>query len=105
VKDFGDWRSVYIGTIQIPAVLLRSIARWAGCHLYLDTDDVVYSSRRWLVVHNATETGEKTIRLRRPSGVFNAWTGKRLAKRAKEFTVRLKRFETGIYFLGDSMDL
>jgi hypothetical protein len=105
VKDFGDWRSVYCGTLEIPASLLRSVARWAGCHLYLDTDDVVYSSKRWLIVHNCTGPAPKTIRLKRPSAVYNAWTGKRISGKTKEFTVKLKPYETGMYFLGDSMKM
>ncbi len=104
-RDFGDWRSVYTGTIQMPAAFIRAVARWAGCHLYLDTDDVVYASRKFLTVYATAGAGRREIRLPRPETVWDLFSGKRVCRASRTFSVDLGKNETGGWFLGDDMRL
>jgi hypothetical protein len=38
VKNMGTWTSIYCAAPNIPAPVLRGMARFAGVHLYNDTD-------------------------------------------------------------------
>lgn len=99
-RDFGDWRSLYTGTLAVPAAVLRAAARMAGCHLYLDTDDVVYASRRYLVVYASAGDGPRTIRLPRRTDVWDVMHDRYAARKARSFTVDMKRNTTAAYLLG-----
>ena len=54
--------SVYIGTLNAPAKLLRNILAASGVHVYLDSDDVLTAGGEFLSV-TATTGGMKTVRL------------------------------------------
>ena len=51
VKEFPDWRSVYSAAPNLPAPVLRGIARSAGVHIYSDAGDVLYANRSLVGVH------------------------------------------------------
>jgi hypothetical protein len=61
-KRVGDSLSVYSGVLQVPASLLRDLARRAGVHIYSDQDDVVMAGNGWLALH-ANAAGTRTLRL------------------------------------------
>lgn len=50
VKAFPNWTSLYVAAPNIPANVLRSIARFAGAHIYSDDADVIYARDRKSVV-------------------------------------------------------
>ncbi len=66
LRRFPDWNSVYCAVPQIPAELLREIARAAGVHLYSDGGDTVYASGGFLAIH-ASGRGERILHL--PGGI------------------------------------
>ncbi len=105
VKEFGAWRSIYSGAIQLPAAVIRAAARLAGCHLYLDSDDVVYAGRKFLAVYATAGDGRRTIRLRRPETVWDVFTGKKICSHEREFSVDLRRNQTAGFFLGPRLEL
>ncbi len=105
VKESGDWRSIYSGAIQLPAAVIRAAAKLAGCHLYLDSDDVVYAGRKFLAVYATAGDGPRTITLRRPETVWDLFTGKRICTRRRKFSVDLRRNQTAGFFLGPRLEL
>jgi len=58
-----------------PADLLRGIARRAGCHLFSDSDDIIYANRSFLAIHTGT-AGKRTFHLRRKADVVDVFSGK-----------------------------
>jgi len=98
VKEMNAWRSVWCAVPNLPAALLRNIARYAGVHIYSNGDDFVCANRFMVSVH-ARYGGKRLIALPRPSTVTDAFTGKKIAARAKEFEIHLKRNETGFWLL------
>jgi hypothetical protein len=99
VKEFKDWRSVWCGVPNIPSPLLRGIAKKAGAHVYVDTDDVVYANALLLAVHTRY-SGARHIVLPRRSTVTDAFTRKTIAKKTSAFDVHMERGTTGIWLLG-----
>jgi beta-galactosidase len=65
LKQRDGWNSIFVGTPGATPSLLREIARVAGAHVYLRSDDVVVAGDGILAVH-ATAEGEKVLHL--PNG-------------------------------------
>ncbi|OGD22818.1 MAG: hypothetical protein A2W03_03530 [Candidatus Aminicenantes bacterium RBG_16_63_16] len=101
VKDFPEWTSVYSAAPNLPAPVLRGIARHAGVHIYSDAGDVLYASRQLLGVHTAAG-GRRVFRL--PAAVevvHDLFEDKRVAAEAAEFEVSLAPASTSLFFTGD----
>jgi hypothetical protein len=101
VKQFRDWCSVYVGVPDIPAPVLRGIARYAGVHLYSTDGDVLYATRQLLSVHTIGG-GKRQFRL--PSTVevvYDLFEGRPVARNVDQFEVSLPQASTVLYYTGD----
>ncbi len=98
IKEMAGWRSIWCGVPEIPAVLLRQIARKGGVHIYTDSDDVVYANNFMVSVHTRT-AGKRTISLPGQFSVTDAFTGRKIVGKVKEFEVNLNQYETGFWLL------
>ncbi|HEY3416541.1 MAG TPA: hypothetical protein VGM23_06635, partial [Armatimonadota bacterium] len=67
-RGVGDYASVFSEAPLLPAELIRSIARYAGCHVFNEQNDVLYAGSGILAVH-AAKPGTRHLRLPRASGV------------------------------------
>jgi len=99
-RDFDAWTSVYSAAPDVPAPVLRSIARKAGVHLYVDTGDVVWASASLLAIQ-ATSDGEKRIRLPGPADVRDVLTREQIATGVMEFALTMRAGETRLLYVGD----
>jgi hypothetical protein len=93
VKAQKNWTSVYSSAPVLRAELLREIARAAGCHIYLDTREVVYANRRFLGIY-ATSSGTKNIRLPRPARVVDLLTNRVVSSGRRQFTLSMAASST-----------
>lgn len=66
VKQMGKWRSVY-SLMPMTSIHLRALGRYAGVHIYSDTDDELFANRSYVMLHTRLG-GDKTIRL--PGGKY-----------------------------------
>lgn len=99
VKRSPEWTSVYCAAPNIPAWLLRSIARTAGVHIYNDADDPLYVSRSFLAIHTNV-AGERALRFPQPTSLFEVFEQKQIARDAREVKLDLPAKHTAFYFLG-----
>jgi hypothetical protein len=97
-RKHDRWRSVYCLAPVVPAAVLREVFRAAGVHIYCDTVDNLSANASWVSLH-AAAGGRKTIRLPKPSPVYDTVGEKLLLDNGTEFTVDLKAGETGIWML------
>jgi hypothetical protein len=88
VKPQDGWTSVYSSAPIVPAVLLRAIAREAGCHIYSDGGDVVVANREVLSIYSP-KGGKRTIRLPRKCTVLDLLENKTLASGVTELPLTL----------------
>ncbi|MBE9566054.1 MAG: hypothetical protein IMF16_04830, partial [Proteobacteria bacterium] len=102
-KHGKDWTSVYAGVVAMTSELIRGLAKFAGAHIYLDTDDTLYANDRLLVLHTNWRPGAtRTISLPKRTNVYDLLAGGKLvAKSAREFTVKVKPKTTYAFFLGN----
>ena len=100
VKEFPDWRSVYSAAPNLPASLLREIARWAGVHIYSDAGDVLYANKSLVGVHTLAG-GARTIKLpRTAAAVVDVFSGKTIARDTAGIEVVLEPRSTSLFSLG-----
>ncbi len=98
LKRGDGWTSVYCGAMELPPALMRNLARMAGVHVWLDTDDALYTDGQFVGVHAATE-GAKTLRLPGRFRVINAMTGEPVPSDGQTVTITLKRAQTAVLHL------
>ncbi len=97
VKELPGWRSVYSAAPNLPAPVLRAIARWAGVHIYSDAGDVLYANKSFLGIH-ALSGGERTIRLPgRSPGIVDLIAGRVIGRDTDEVHVVLEPRSTALY--------
>jgi len=103
-KHGKDWTSVYAGVVAMTSELVRGLARFAGAHICLDTDDTFYANDRLIVLHTNWRPGStRTIRLPKRTNVYDLLDhGKPVARGVREFTIPVKPKTTYAFFLGSA---
>lgn len=71
-KDNDGFRSVFVGSKILNSDIVREVARFAGCHIWSESDDVVYVSDHYLCIH-ASSDGEKIIALKRTCSPYEVY--------------------------------
>lgn len=99
VKEMDGWRSVFIAAPLPPWRLLANLLRFAGGHLYSESNDLIYANAEY-VACQANGDGPKTLRLPRPSAIFDAMTGDRLAAAADHYTFAARHGQVEIFRIG-----
>jgi len=100
IKTFPGWTSIYIAAPNVPAPVLRGIARFAGVHLYNEEGDVLYVTRDLLAVHTVSG-GQRTFRLPRTvEEVYDLFARKPIARNTDKFQVALPPASTELYYTG-----
>ena len=75
VKETGDYTSILYCSKCLKSEVLRAIARFAGCHIYCDSDDVLYASRNYVTLHSSA-SGKKTVRFKEPVSPYEVYEKK-----------------------------
>ena len=97
VKDFGDWKSIYIGAKVMNPCILRTIAKSAGVHIYVENDDIVYANKHLMAIHAVVEE-KKTISLpRKCKKIIDAYTDEVIAADCDLFELQMKNGETKMF--------
>ena len=100
MKTMAGWISIYTLNPVLPAGFLRSLARYAGVHLYNEQNDTLYASRSYLTLA-ADRAGRRRIQLPRRADVFDPFTGQRLWHGVSAFERDFQAKETVIWRLAD----
>lgn len=102
VKEFPEWKSIYSAAPNLPSMVLRGIARYAGAHIYNDQGDTLYATPNLLTVHTAAG-GERTLKL--PGAVelvYDLYAKQVVAEGTDHFQVNLAPASTTMYFTGSA---
>ncbi len=96
----GDWASVYTSAPNMPANLLRGLARYAGCHVFCDSGDQVLADRNFVVVHTVAG-GPLSLRLPAATPVWDVFERRQLGTQLQRLDVDLPPVSTTFFYLGD----
>jgi hypothetical protein len=100
VKEFGHWRSVYIAAPNIPAPVLRGIARCAGVRLYSEAGDVLHATGQLLGIHSVAGGGRTFALPERAEVVSDLYHDRERAGDADRFAVELPPASPALYNAG-----
>lgn len=99
------WSSVYMASPDIPAPVLRGVARFAGVHLYNEDGDVLYATPELLSVHTVAG-GLRHFKLPHSAEViFDLFNHKFLAFNTNSFDIVLPPASTALYYAGNTNTL
>ena len=101
LKVMEGWTSIYAAAPNLPAPLLRGIARHAGVHLYNEQGDVLTATPDLLAVHTVSG-GARTFRLkRRVEVVYDLYNAAVIARAADRFSTTLPPMSSSLWYTGD----
>jgi len=92
-RTVDGWTSIYLATVGMPPALLRELARAAGAHVYLETNDALDTDGQYACIHAQTP-GPKTLRLPQPARVRDVMSGRVLAEQSATITLEMAAGET-----------
>jgi glycosyl hydrolase family 42 (putative beta-galactosidase) len=98
MKPMAGWTAIHAAVPLLPAGLLRRIARLAGVHLYIESEDVVWASRD-LVGISVKDAGPRTVRLSRKARVSDLITGAPVSEAADSFPCDFAARQTRVFVL------
>ncbi len=93
VKEYDGFTSVYCGAKYLQYDVLRSVAKFAGCHLYSEDGDVLYVSDNYITVH-ACAGGTKTLRFEKKCSLWEVYEEKRYSKNSKKAVFEMLEGQT-----------
>ena len=100
VKTFPEWTSVYSAVPNIPAPVLRGIARNAGVHLYSEEGDVLFASPQLFGAHTVSG-GPRAFALPHPvEVVYDLFERRTIAENTSQISVTLRPRSTVLYYTG-----
>ena len=100
VRNFGTWKSVFIGDPVLPLELLRGICRYAGVTLYAPAgEDVVTVGNGWITVH-AVRDGQRTLRLATSQAIYDMHERRVMAEDTREYRYFLRAGMTRVFCVG-----
>ncbi|MGQ9608266.1 MAG: beta-galactosidase [bacterium] len=96
IKKYDNWTSIYSSAPNIPSRLLRDFAKFAGAHLYIDTQDVIYANKSLLAL-SVNNGGERIIRLPKNGDVYDLFDDKLVGIQLKEFEIYMEAKSTKLW--------
>ena len=84
--------------VQMPANLWRNFARYAGAHVYCESNDVLMADNSVVALHSL-KSGKKTINLPEKRRVLDLVSGKQYSTGTNKITFQLKAPETHVFLL------
>ncbi len=94
----GDYAAVFTTAVNLPANLWRNLARYAGAHVYSESNDVLVADRSIVALHSIAP-GKKRISLPGEFRVRDVVSGEEYARSAHEIVFDLEAPETRVFLL------
>jgi hypothetical protein len=94
----GDYAAIFTTAVPLPANLWRNIARYAGAHVYSESNDVFVASNCVVALHSLKSEKKKII-LPGKYRVKDLISGKEYSKKTGEIIFDLKAPETRVFLI------
>lgn len=98
MTERNGFKSIYCAAHVLRSDMLASIANYAGCHLFTQTDDVLYANENFVAIH-ASSDGRKTIRFKEVCSPFEVYERRYYGKNVNEIELDMKLGETKMWSL------
>ncbi len=97
-KTYNGFTSIWCGAQFLQPDFIRSVAKFAGCHIYSMDGDVIYAGSGYLTVH-AAECGEKTIYLPKKYTALEVYEEKLYGQEMDVLQLKMAEGETKMWRL------
>jgi len=97
-RSAGDYASIFMTAVPLPANLWRNIARFAGAHVYCESNDVLMANGNVVAIHSL-KSERKCIQLPGQYKVVDLIENKVLSNNASEITFNLKAPDTRVFHI------
>jgi len=94
----GDYAAVFTTAVNLPADLWRNMARYAGAHVYCETNDVLMADSSVVAIHSL-KPGKKLLSLPGVFTVYDLMDGRRFADRTRQIACSTKGPDTRLFLL------
>lgn len=94
----GDYAALFTTAVPLPGALWREIARYAGAHVYTESNDVFLADNKVVALHSL-KSGKKTIALPGRYRVTDLVSGERRSGAASRIEFDLQAPETRVFLL------
>ncbi len=98
VLGAGDWDAVFTTAIPLPANLWRNLARYAGAHVYTESNDILLADSTIVALHSI-QPGVKKIALPGTYRVWDVISGLEIGARLREITFTMIEPDTRVFRL------
>jgi len=96
--DHGSHKIAWSVAIPMPGNLLRELARYGGCHVWCEEDDVVMASETVVALHSIKD-GRRVIKLPRPRNVWDLVNDKMIGECLGEIEIDVSAPDTRVFYL------
>lgn len=96
IKECDGYTSIFYGSKSLKSEVLREIARYAGAHIYLDSDDVTYVNANYITLHSS-EKGEKLLKFPYKVSLYEVYEDRFYAKGVTELKVDTEIGDTKMF--------
>lgn len=101
MTEKDGFTSIYCATQVLRSDMLASIASYAGCHLFMHQDDVLYANENFVAVH-AKDDGKRVVYFKKPCSPFEVYEKKFYGKNVTQIEFDMKLGETKMFSLAGS---
>ncbi len=98
LREMEGWTSIYWGAKVVQSSVLRALAKFAGCHVYAESDDCLYANERFVSIH-AKESGQRCIRFPRVCHPYEVYQRKSYGSGVSQIHVQMRMGETLTFHL------
>ena len=84
-REMDGWRSVYSPRPNVPADVLRKLAREAGAHIYCDLEEPLYANGRMIALHTIVGGPRTVVLPKKCRRVTELFSGRVVAENADRF--------------------
>ena len=98
LKEQDGYTTIYCGSKYLGCDVIKEVARYAGCHIYCETEDVLYANQHFVTIH-ASCSGEKVIHLPRQCSVTEVYEDVNYGEHVGQICVKLRKGETKMFRL------
>lgn len=93
VKECDGFRSVFCGSKILNAEIVRETARFAGCHIWCESEDVLYASDHYLCIH-ASSNGKKELIFKTPCSPYEVYEEKYYGENIFRLQIDMQKGQT-----------
>ena len=96
IKECDGYTSILYGSKFLKSDIVRAVAKYAGVHVYLDSDDVLYANANYLTLHSS-ETGKKLLKFQNEVSLYEVYEEKLYADGVTELWVDTEIGDTKMF--------